>query len=189
MTTKAIQTDLVLLPKKLFPNPSKPPVAPVAKPSGTPFGLYKLFRDRWSSGRSHFSAGHCNGTWRNSKADRRPLVCDRRGAGRPFAFSMPSIGLRWRSTGATGSLTDRATSFRARITGSSVYHPQTHSPHGRRCKIAQTPRLLTIGSFYVLEGQSGYTCTCRSKFEENKRADERTRTADLLQLRVCLHTF
>jgi hypothetical protein len=27
------------------------------------------------------------------------------------------------------------------------------------------------------------------KLQENKRADERTRTADLLQLRVCLRTF
>jgi hypothetical protein len=46
-------------------------------------------------------------------------------------------------------------------------HKRTHS-HGRSCKIAQTPRLFSIGSFYGLEGQSGYSCTCRSKFEEKR---------------------
>ncbi len=43
-------------------------------------------------------------------------------------------------------------------------HKRTHS-HGHRCKMAQTRRLLHIGSFYGLEGQSGYACTCRSKVE------------------------
>jgi hypothetical protein len=59
----------------------------------------------------------------------------------------------------------------------------THS-HGHRLEIAQTPRLLSIGSFYGLACQSGYACTCRSKFEARKRADERTRTADLISLRM-----
>src|SRR5687767_14561356 len=63
-------------------------------------------------------------------------------------------------------------------------HERTHS-HGHGLKIAQTPRLLSIGSFYGLEGYSGYACPFRSKFEGKQRADERTRTADLLQLRVC----
>jgi hypothetical protein len=46
-------------------------------------------------------------------------------------------------------------------------HKWTHS-HGRRSTIAQTSRLLSIAYFCGLEGQSGYACTYRSIYEENK---------------------
>jgi hypothetical protein len=46
-------------------------------------------------------------------------------------------------------------------------HNWTHS-HGCRSTIAQTSRPLSIGSFYGLACQSGYACTCRSKFEAKR---------------------